>query len=400
MKFLPFIAIGLFLSFNTLGQEHSDPLKRLRASLKKTNALYPKSKSGFRIHQDFKEKLDSIVFENYEEDYKSRLLLQYNSDWQVQTAYAEVYNFLTKTWFTEAKIEYTYNDDGKPVEITETWKDDDQTPWYFHDKTVISYTSSGYTELETYYRWDEDEQAWQVKYKTSYEYDSDGFIDKTYESEWDDYNSGWTNESYTTWTRDESNWISELRYYYWNEEDEVWEDKQYTLYTYDDNGNVAREDHFFNYWEEWEHANLYSFSYDESVLFSELATPPSEEYVSQGRMINKPVKMEYKTSYYDWETVYSTKYYFSTLTPTGIADPARHTLRLYPNPATDLITIDNGNSDLSRNGTFEVFNMQGVKVLSAAYKNNQFSISELEKGMYQIKITDNQKTYSDRIMVK
>lgn len=400
MKFLLLSLIGIFLSINTFSQKHDNYSKSILKIIKSGKALPVDQQYNLRTNQVYKEKLDRLVIEDYEEQYKSRIRFFYNENWQVITAEIDVLNFITRKWFTEAKIEFTYNPGGQLIQMLETWKDDVNTPWYNAIKTNITYNSSGYQADEIDYFWDETENVWTERYKSTFEYSTEGYIVKTIDYEWDNDLQSWDQTDYTIWSMDSNNRISQLDYYNWNFFLDQWELSQYTTFEYDGQNNVIQEDNYFKSGDTMEFTDLYEYLYDYSVLYSELATLPSEEFVTQGKTENKLISFDFKASYYDWNTVYRETFYYSSIDATGTFDINMETPGLFPNPATDRVTIKNSNTNFSENGQFEVYDINGIKVISGKYSNSQFSVSDLKKGIYQVKISDNHQTFSERILVK
>lgn len=60
-------------------------------------------------------------------------------------------------------------------------------------------------------------------------------------------------------------------------------------------------------------------------------------------------------------------------------------VKFFPNPASDVINVTNHNSD-----NFSIYNIQGLIIKQGDLKNDQVNISELNPGMYVMKL-DNQK---------
>ncbi len=81
---------------------------------------------------------------------------------------------------------------------------------------------------------------------------------------------------------------------------------------------------------------------------------------------------------------------------TGIGENSIGDVKIYPNPATDNVTIVNAlNSDIS------LYDMYGKLIMSDNKISNSYllNVSDLAKGTYILKITDGEKTYSRKITV-
>jgi len=68
--------------------------------------------------------------------------------------------------------------------------------------------------------------------------------------------------------------------------------------------------------------------------------------------------------------------------------------QVYPNPAKDFISIKNLKSDVD----LEIYDMQGKLVKREKYKNSQFSIKNLSKGIYILKVPS--ENYSQKLIVE
>ncbi len=82
--------------------------------------------------------------------------------------------------------------------------------------------------------------------------------------------------------------------------------------------------------------------------------------------------------------------------PLGIGENSIGDVKIYPNPATDNVTIVNAiNSDIA------LYDMYGKLIMSDNKISNSYllNVSDLAKGTYILKITDGDKTYSRKITV-
>ena len=77
----------------------------------------------------------------------------------------------------------------------------------------------------------------------------------------------------------------------------------------------------------------------------------------------------------------------------GIEESQVEILNVSPNPATDVLKINN-----SIEGTFEIISIYGEVVKSGTSNNNAINISELARGNYFIKLTDNTSVYQAKFI--
>jgi hypothetical protein len=71
--------------------------------------------------------------------------------------------------------------------------------------------------------------------------------------------------------------------------------------------------------------------------------------------------------------------------PVNIEDIVENELLIYPNPATDRITID-GMENRAGLLNYVIYDMRGQIVSSASLKNNNIDINELSSGVYVLEI--------------
>jgi poly(beta-D-mannuronate) lyase len=75
-----------------------------------------------------------------------------------------------------------------------------------------------------------------------------------------------------------------------------------------------------------------------------------------------------------------------------------NTIHTYPNPTSSILTIEYSlNDDL----LFELFSIEGKKVLQKVLteKRSKLNMSQLSKGRYFVRITQNKKEFSQQIMI-
>lgn len=75
-----------------------------------------------------------------------------------------------------------------------------------------------------------------------------------------------------------------------------------------------------------------------------------------------------------------------------------NTIHTYPNPTSSILTIEYSlNDDL----LFELFSIEGKKMLQKVLteKRSKLNMSQLSKGRYFVRITQNKKEFSQQIMI-
>ncbi len=105
------------------------------------------------------------------------------------------------------------------------------------------------------------------------------------------------------------------------------------------------------------------------------------------------------TAFVDW-TGLSTVY--GALNPTSatlsVDDALASKFSVYPNPATDFLTIDAGNVEIS---SVSVFNILGAKVLELnELVDNKINVSSLTSGIYLLEVVQANKSQIIRMVKK
>jgi hypothetical protein len=77
----------------------------------------------------------------------------------------------------------------------------------------------------------------------------------------------------------------------------------------------------------------------------------------------------------------------------SIRNIEKNSFNIYPNPAQNSINIK-GLKNVSADAMVEIYSIIGVKVTELKYNYQAVDVSNLQRGVYLLKITDNNKNYS------
>ena len=88
--------------------------------------------------------------------------------------------------------------------------------------------------------------------------------------------------------------------------------------------------------------------------------------------------------------------------PTGIDNPSISPINVYPNPASDFVTIDFGNSLNNELSHIKIVDMAGKKVYESSGTKASMKISTVEflKGVYLISIRKGDEMYNSKLIIK
>ncbi|SHI46259.1 Por secretion system C-terminal sorting domain-containing protein [Flavobacterium terrae] len=71
-------------------------------------------------------------------------------------------------------------------------------------------------------------------------------------------------------------------------------------------------------------------------------------------------------------------------------------LKLYPNPVKEVLHIESNNTSEK---SIELFNVLGKSVYKGKTINNSVNLSNVNKGVYVVKITEEEKTVTRKIVI-
>lgn len=77
----------------------------------------------------------------------------------------------------------------------------------------------------------------------------------------------------------------------------------------------------------------------------------------------------------------------------SISRVEKNSFDIYPNPASDAINIK-GLENISSNAIIEIYSIIGVKVAEVEYSRNSIDVSAFQSGVYLLKVSDKNKSYS------
>ena len=83
--------------------------------------------------------------------------------------------------------------------------------------------------------------------------------------------------------------------------------------------------------------------------------------------------------------------------PLGISDAQYYDFTLYPNPASDMVTIQ---SNVAGEKQVVVYDLLGKKVISTVVVNNELDVSSLTAGIYTVQVTQDEITTTKKLSIK
>ncbi|MGB5417423.1 T9SS type A sorting domain-containing protein [Algibacter sp.] len=341
-------------------------------------------------------------------------------------------------WVLDSKTEYTYIDDSSNPHrliLEETFSRED-TEWVKTLKYDFTYDNSNtFVILEVESIWDTNE--WVEIHQDEYFY-SNGLLD--YEI---NYNYSFSSSQMEQYSKSEYSWGSpyiETVYYYDSEEDDwvkeskyeyeyttlsgsiiqvtketgfTWDGsewKNYYLddYKYDSEGNRTTASYYewiedsegSGTWYEYSRDKFvfdYDYSFQDDLIGPfNYAESAEDTFFAFNNMVIAFLEYEYINDI--WVESYKTIFYYSDYNnQLSVKDKLlADAVRVYPNPATDFLTIDSKIPILG----VEVYNILGEKIMDVRSNFNSIPLSNISNGIYIFKIQSENGVLIKRIINK
>jgi hypothetical protein len=324
-------------------------------------------------------------------DGNGKLILEIFSAWDTITA----------QWVNAMKYEMTYDGQGNITSEVASYWDEDASQWILFWKDEYTYTDG---KLTTYLElaWNDMGDVWMEWYKTESTYDGNGNLILEVTQEWDFVGNDWVNMNKWEYTYDASGlMLSELEME-WDTDLGEWVNDVKYEYSYDEHGNMAEELEL--YWEEDQWYNDWKgvWAYNMAYTYADLYVPYWFLYNTVDMTFyHMPLSMsEYLYYLEDWYLYYKTTAFYSPFLSTVVEDIEGSTVKLFPNPAGDYLTISW--EDKYPRLELEILDLAGKRVLSRQIVNHEtISMEQLSSGMYLYRLSQNRDViHSGKISVR
>lgn len=217
-------------------------------------------------------------------------------------------------------------------------------------KIIFTYEENG-NRISVFYDWDSEISAWIKPLKLEDTFDENGNMTSETTYNWNAVSNEWVEASKITYTYDESGKQTLFAYYNWRSGINDWV------------GFYKSES-----------------TYDYTISASEIRLP-------YGNFTHKIVdKVSYEFRDGNWVHDFTTEFFYSEIASSYLKELDVHAVRLFPNPATDFISIQGVEGE---NYQFKLLNLQGSTLLSKENNGNeQISVQSLASGIYMYQIID------------
>ncbi|NOX85708.1 MAG: T9SS type A sorting domain-containing protein [Chlorobi bacterium] len=317
-------------------------------------------------------------------------------------------------WFPDKKQTYTYDDAGNKIrELGQIWSYETEA-WADYSQNVFSYDENGNLEQLLTQNWISGIQEWRNNSLSLYTRDGNGKITERLVRKWNSQTEEWVNDKRYLYSYDDSGNLLNRISQNWNIGTEEWDnDRQWLMSNYEQ--GIPKQTVYQN-WDkgtgEWQNDLQFFIELDESGNYTQQLqqnwnTEAGEwentaqwfsDYDEQGN-ITQDLFQTWNNQEGSWENVFRTDYFWSEFETSGISDMNTKLVRIYPNPVTDKITIENA-AAASGLMNVSILTVRGRLIKTAAL-NGQKSIidlSGLSKGSYILHVETDKGTYTTKII--
>ncbi len=267
--------------------------------------------------------------------------VQIQADWNVEK----------EIWNNYTKYEYSFDSIGNEIGFS-VFRKDTTEPWQGYNKIINAFDEKGNKVLSEEYYWENEKSDWAYFKKKEWDFDDRSQLIKEVSFRWESSQYKWENSSKIEWDYDLNNQMILQVSSIWNRTIDVWINRSQITYDYDVNNNIMAK-------------NLYE-STDDNV----------------------------------WQLRENTEYYYSELV-TNISNDINdfRDIKIYPNPANEIITIESQNS---KSVIGKLYNSNGtlIKNLKVEQGINIFHISELKSGVYIIQVYMKDKMVVKKLIIE
>ena len=339
--------------------------------------------------QQKNQKLPQSVNENINkisDNHKSDYLKSTNPN----ASKAVIWNFDTIIAFNTSdqvqKITQTFDNYGNILMYKiEDWLNN---TWINYSKNTYTYDASGNMLSEIIEYWQNN--TWQNNYRYTYTYDANGNMLTVLIESWQ--NNAWVSNSKGTYTYDANgnrlNWLHEK----W--QTNAWENSDKNTYTYDTNGSKLTS--LYELWQNnaWVNRNKFTYTYD-----------PNGNSITGKYEIwqNSNWQLSFTPNFSNLE-VYSAENVFTSLIAAryeahfvsfvnGIKESDIKPIYIYPNPASNNLTINLSQLKNLKNTTVSIYDIHGKLLLHQNIQQplTELTITQFAKGFYIVKVNNNKE---------
>lgn len=329
-------------------------------------------------------------------DERSNLIIETQFEWQMWQ----------EMWKRIWKYELTYNDSDLLTESSSyKWQEGSEI-WKIFGRNKYTYDDNLHKTEKLRILWSDDVNYWINYEKNTYSYDTSGNQRQEIRTKWDTTINQWVNVNKYKYLYDDQNRMIENINYMWRTYLDDWSVLSRFQYIYDAEGNRTKriESDLDVNANEWINILKFEYSYNNDFSKTDLILPYYDYADMDTLFTHMLTELEYfnwNQSLNRWESQAYTAYYYSDITFFGIEDNYNSEIKIYPNPANNDIWVDYKVEH--SNLRFAIYDTYGKMLKQGELSNSgkdKISISELNEGMYIIRITNQNKVFAIKFLKK
>ena len=330
--------------------------------------IYPEKYSKYIYKYDINGNIKEGIWqekrkESQEWKNQTKFINKYNSDNTLMSDIWQKWDINNNQWINDYITKYHYQNNFIKIDSSWRWKSD---KWKLSNRTEYEYNSKDLLLHKLQQYWNSDSNLWYDDFEYIKEYNDLGYLTLYLYKENGKKIRKWINEF------DNNKFIR--RIYFIGDENDEWKywqriDRNY----YNDDKKIVD---IYKFWDnekhEWTERDKYTYSYDNhsNLIY----------YIRE-------IKNENNNQ---WLVIIEKEYFWSKLSISASIDTPKDNFILFPNPASDFISIQNtedrGKIHLS------IFNRNGKMIKTEElFSDEKINISGLNNGIYFIKMNDQNK---------
>jgi len=310
----------------------------------------------------------------------------YNSEGQLTKSAMYIMDSTTAQWQETMKNTYGYQN-GKHNENVVQRKDSVSNSWKNAYKFEYEYNNSDSVTQQLMYSWNDEANDWEYAYKNEYFYNYLNCRDSSCQYQWDSLANQWAKQFKNEYQYNDGNQLKKQYQYCYDSTNCQWDSCVCQLYEYENEYLYKHEystyDSVGNLWNyEWKHEYFYNSD-------------------GQVKQIHRYKYSSLKSTASDWEL--DTKdFYFYSDAVTGMIltdNTVMQEIRIYPNPASDQLTLDLGDMTNCR---LQVIDMTGRVIDQYSITTNKtvIQLMQYKPGTYFFVIDNGEGRKANRVIIQ
>ncbi|MBI3232545.1 MAG: T9SS type A sorting domain-containing protein [Bacteroidetes bacterium] len=318
------------------------------------------------------------------ENYTIEMVLNQNNVWEngykttytydaqknVLTELSQEWNAATSAWLNTNNSIYTYNaNNNRTSTINQGWQ---SGAWVNNNKFIYNFDANYRAISDLYQSWNVGTSSWENLVQNVYKFNTSNLVDSAITQYWNGSTSAWVSYILVTYTYDANKNQTSSLFQSWDTQSSSWKNTYSHTFTYDLNKNMLT-DLFktYNVGGTWDNTELDTYTYDADN--NQLSEVYQDWVIASGNWLNTD------SSHY-----YYTKKNTNPNNGVALLNVANKELNIYPNPATNIATI---NFETTSKEILTIVNLLGEQVYTQSYIANQtIDLSSFSKGIYIVKV--------------